>query len=108
MGDRWWGCLYDESRRRKMLAVPDFDKVNEVLKKDDWNEYRILCEGRRVQLWINGYQTIDYTEPDKSIRQQGVIGLQIHGGPPSEASYRNIRIKELKRPFQPKPIQQAQ
>ncbi len=96
MGNGWWGCLYDESRRRQILAGPkekaDRDKV---VKQNEWNDYRILCEGRRIRLWINGKPTVDYTEPDETIPQKGLIGLQIHGGPPSEAWYRNIRIKKL-------------
>lgn len=91
----WWGCLYDESRRRKMLAKADMDALNKVLKRDDWNEYVIRCEGRRIQLSVNGLQTVDYTEPDDAIPQHGIIGLQIHGGPPSEAWYKNITIEEL-------------
>ena len=43
----------------------------------------------------DGWQTVDYTEPDDSIEQTGLIGLQIHGGPPSEAWYKDIRLKEL-------------
>ena len=97
MGDKWWGCLYDESRRRKILAGPKPEDRDKVVKKDDWNDYRILCEGRRIRLWINDKPTIDYTEPDESIPQKGLIGLQIHGGPPSEAWYRNIRIKNLRK-----------
>ena len=65
------------------------------VKRDDWNEYVIRCEGRRIQLWINGQQTVDYTEPDESIPQSGLIGLQIHGGGPSEAWYKDVAIKEL-------------
>jgi hypothetical protein len=94
LGDGWWGCLYDESRRKRVLARPDADELAKVLKLDDWNAYIIRCEGRRVRLWINGYQTVDYTEPDEAIEQRGLIGLQIHGGPPSEAWYRDIRITE--------------
>jgi hypothetical protein len=94
-GDGWWGSLYDESRRKKVLAAADMDKVAQVLRRDDWNEYVIRCEGKRIQLWINGLQTVDYTEPDDSIEQTGVIGLQIHGGPPSEAWYKDITIKPL-------------
>jgi hypothetical protein len=96
MGGKYWGCLYDESRRRKILAKPDLKKLMEVLKKDDWNEYVIRCTGKRVQLWINGFQTVDYTEPDEKIEQRGIIGLQIHGGGPSEAWYRDISIKEVR------------
>ena len=96
LGDpEWWGCLYDESRRKKVLAKSDLAAVNRVLKRNDWNEYVIRCEGRRVQLSINGVQTVDYVEPDDSIEQSGVICLQIHGGPPSEAWYKDVSIKEL-------------
>ncbi len=95
MGDGWWGCLYDESRRKKVLAGPEAADRDKVVKKDDWNDYRVVCEGRRIRLWINGQPTVDYTEPDETIPQKGLIGLQIHGGPPSEAWYRNVRIKGL-------------
>ena len=66
-----------------------------MLKRDDWNKYRILCEGRHIQLWINDYKTVDYTEADEAIEQNGLIALQIHGGPPGEAHYRNIRIRRI-------------
>ncbi len=95
MGNGWWGCLYDESRRREVLAGPKAEDLGKVVKQNEWNDYRILCEGRRIRLWINDKPTVDYTEPDETIPQKGLIGLQIHGGPPSEASYRNVRIKKL-------------
>jgi hypothetical protein len=95
MGDGWWGALYDESRRRKVLASPEKEKLDKVLKRGDWNEYVIRCQGRRIQLSINGQPTVDYTEPDETIEQKGLIGLQIHGGPPSEAWYKDISIREL-------------
>jgi hypothetical protein len=89
------GCLYDESRRRKVLAGPPAEQRGQNIKQDDWNDYLIRCEGRRIQLFINGRQTVDYTEPDEAIEQAGLIGLQIHGGLPSEARYKEIRIREL-------------
>ncbi|HWB00660.1 MAG TPA: DUF1080 domain-containing protein, partial [Pirellulales bacterium] len=93
----WWGALYDESRRKKMLAAPDIDAVAKTIHHDDWNDYRIVAQGRRVQLWIDGQPTVDYTEPDESIEQQGYIALQIHGGPPSQAWYKDIAIRVLDR-----------
>jgi hypothetical protein len=95
MGDGWWGSLYDESRRRRVLAKADPKVVEKVLKRGDWNEYEIRCEGPRIRLAINGRQTVDYTEEDPKIPLHGIIALQIHGGPPSEAWYRNVRIREL-------------
>ena len=96
MGQGWWGSLYDESRRRTMLAKADPAVIKKVLKPDDWNKYVIRCEGPRIRLYLNGTLTVDYTEKDPKIPLEGIIGLQIHSGPPSEAWYREIRLQELK------------
>ncbi len=95
MGKGWWGSLYDESRRRTVLSKADPAVIEKILKPDQWNRYEIRCEGKRIRLFINGTQTIDYTEPDPKIPVEGVIAVQIHGGPPSEAWYRNIRLTQL-------------
>jgi hypothetical protein len=96
MGDpEWWGALYDESRRNKVLAKSDMTKLAGKLKKNDWNEYRIRCEGPRIQLWINGVQTVDYTEPDATIPLEGNIAVQIHGGAKAEAWFKDISVEEL-------------
>lgn len=99
MGMAWdrpvWGALYDESRRNKMLAEGAKDEVAKVLKPGDWNEIVVRCEGARIQIWLNGFKTVDFQEEDPQIALSGIIGLQIHGGAPAEASYRNIRLKRL-------------
>ncbi len=90
-----WGWLYDESRRKRFLAEADAEQLTKAVKADDWNDLVIRCEGPRVQIWVNGFQSVDYTEADDKIARRGVIGLQIHGGEPAEAAYRRVRIKEL-------------
>ena len=96
IGDpNWWGALYDESRRNKVLAPSDMKKLEPVLKRGDWNDYRIRAEGPRIQLWINGVQTIDYTEPDPKIPQDGHIAVQVHGGGKAEVWFKDITIEEL-------------
>ena len=95
LGDGFWGALYDESRRNKVLIGPKPQTVEKILKREDWNDYRIRAEGPRIQLWINGEPTVDYTEQDDKIARSGIIGLQIHGGPPSEAWYKDIVITPL-------------
>ncbi len=90
-----WGALYDESRRRKFLAE-DAEVANDATQTG-WNKIRVLCEGPRIQIFINGKRTVDYTETDKTIPLVGIIGLQIHSGPPAEAWYRNVRIIELEK-----------
>ena len=71
LGDGWWGSLYDESRRNKVLSAADAAVVKQCSSRDDWNDYTIRCQGQRIQLWINGQQTVDYTEPDDKIEQHG-------------------------------------
>jgi len=95
MGEGWWGALYDESRRDKVLVKPAPDAVKKALKPGDWNEYSIRARGNRIQSAINGVIMIDYTEPDATIPQYGFIGLQVHGNGVTEASYKDITIQEL-------------
>lgn len=99
MGIAWkrsvWGALYDESRRNKMLAEPTPEVSARAYRPNDWNAFRIRCEGPRIQIWLNGEQTVDYTEADEAIPRGGVIALQIHSGPAAEAHYRNVRIQEF-------------
>jgi len=95
IGEGWWGAIYDESRRNKVLIKPDPKAVEKAVKKDDWNDYLIRCEGKRIRTAINGVDMVDYTEPDDSLPQFGLIGLQVHGGGPAEASYKDVTIEEL-------------
>lgn len=95
MGQNYWGALYDESRRKKVLAQPNLDELKKVLKLNDWNDYEIRAEGKRIRLSINGVQTVDYTESEEGIAQTGCICVQIHSGPPSEAWYKDISIETL-------------
>jgi len=95
MAEQFWGNLYDESRRDKTLAGPSAETQRKIVRAGDWNDYVIRCQGRHIQLWLNGHQTIDYREPDETLLQTGIIGLQIHGGPASEAWYKDIVIQPL-------------
>ncbi|MER5263860.1 ThuA domain-containing protein [Actinosynnema sp. NPDC002837] len=61
----------------------------------EWNTYELLVEGERLQLFLNGVKINDFTntDPARSL-QQGHFGLQNHGDG-DDASFRNIRVKEL-------------
>jgi hypothetical protein len=95
LGDKYWASLYDESRRNKTLVAPDSMLVKKILKSDDWNNYEVWAENGRIRIKLNGTQTVDYQEPDKSIPQSGVIGLQIHGGGKALVLYKDMWIEEL-------------
>ena len=95
-GEGWWGKLYDESRRRVVIAEPiDPEKVKAEVKTGDWNEYRIRAEGPRIRTWINGVLAFDYTETEANIPQDGHIGIQVHGGGKTLVQARDLTIEEL-------------
>ena len=92
------GNLYDESRRRKFLARPQETlrkKAQAAVGADGWNTYRILAVGNRIQLWLNGVQTVDYTETDESIEKSGIIAIQIHGGMKGTVSFKDLVVRPL-------------
>ena len=95
LGEGYWGSIYDESRRNKVLAAADQEAMHKALKAGAWNEYVIRAEGRRICTWINGVPGVNYTEPDEKVPQVGRIGLQIHGGGPAEVWFKDIAIEEL-------------
>lgn len=95
LGDGYWASIYDESRRNKTLTPMDTVLLKKLVKRNEWNDYEVRAEGRRIRVFLNGKLTADYTEPDTSIPQSGIIGLQIHGGGKAEIQFKEMRIQEL-------------
>jgi putative membrane-bound dehydrogenase-like protein len=95
-GAGWYGKLYDESRRNKVIAESkDMAAATAAIKVGDWNEYRIRTEGAHIQSWINGVPALDYIEPDPNIPQDGHIGIQVHGGGKALVYVKDVIIEEL-------------
>ena len=95
IGKGYWGSLYDESRRNKLLAVADTGQIKRLLRPNDWNDYEIQTEGRRIRILLNGEQTVAYTEEDQTIPQSGLIAFQIHGGGKAEVHYKDIILEQI-------------
>lgn len=102
-GRSWTAGLYDEARRGWL--VPDRDdpveskKFSEqgqrLMKLDDWNRIRILCEGRHIRIWLNGELRVDFTDKDEAFTPEGFLALQVHSGDSCNVRWRNLRIREL-------------
>ena len=50
-----------------MLAEPDPELAKRLVKEGDWNELRVRCQGKHIQIFVNGEKTVDYTETDDNI-----------------------------------------
>ena len=69
----------------------------ELVKRDDWNEMRLLVKGDHIQAWLNGVQTADVH--DTRIPDPGRIGIQIHPGDqfgPMKIMIKELKLRELK------------
>ena len=95
IGAGYSGCLYDESRRKKMLLQPAKELIEKAEKPGEWNTYEIRAEEQRIQLFVNKVRTVDYTEREPGIDLKGLIALQIHGKCKAQISFRNITIEAL-------------
>jgi hypothetical protein len=95
IGQQYWGCLYDESRRKRVL-VQASEASLAGLDKAGWNEYLVTADGNRITLELNGRRTAEWVESEAGIEDTGFIALQLHGGPPFEMRFRDLEVRELR------------
>jgi hypothetical protein len=91
IGQEYWGSLYGENFGGMMKAAPK-DVVKKALKPADFNDYYIKCVGKHVTIKLNGETTVD---DDFKMPEDGLIGLQLHGGHVMEVTFKNIQFKDL-------------
>ena len=81
------------------MTPEDKLKPHKVFRDGEWNDYRIVANGARIQTWINGEAIEDLSDEGKfRTHPKGFIGLQVHGvgdRGPYQVAWRNIRIKPL-------------
>jgi len=66
---------------------------------EDWHEYHLKCVGPRITLRVNDQIAAEVEDNDPRRQSfQGVLGLQLHSGPPTVVQFKNIRLKILKPP----------
>jgi hypothetical protein len=116
VGQTYSGILYEERMTRGVMAergqkvvwgadgkktvVGKTEKtsaeIQAAIKQNGWNEYVIIAQGNHIQHFINGNQTVDVVDEDpKKQAAAGILGFQIHQGPPMKIQFKNIRIKTL-------------
>ena len=94
------GYIYGEATGQRWLTPADDLVPHKTMRDGEWNSFRVVAEGPRIQTWINGKQIEDLTDEETYKNHAGgFIGLQVHGirqgMGPFEAAWRNIRIRPL-------------
>lgn len=113
-GDTYTGILYGErfrgilAPRGKLTVIGDdhkptvlceignSEKLQDRIRKGDWNGYHIIARGNHFIHKINGVVMSVCTDEDtEKRRSDGVLALQLHAGPPMKVQFRNVRIKHF-------------
>lgn len=107
------GFIYDEGGRRGRLCAVgeraewvdgakrvtggliDADGFAALFRLDDWNEVRIVAEGRRIRHFMNGTPIVDFTDGEAESLRRGVLALQLHAGAPMWAEFKDIALRDL-------------
>lgn len=77
-------------------TLGDRDSLKNHIKPEDWNTIRIVAKGNRLQHYVNGVLMSDVTDNDKvNGKASGMLGVQVHVGPPMKVQYRNIMLKNF-------------
>ncbi|MCB1086893.1 MAG: DUF1080 domain-containing protein, partial [Verrucomicrobiae bacterium] len=96
------GFIYGEATGLGWLSPEPQDKnfSHSLMKNGEWNHFRIVAKGPRIQTWINGEAVADLTHEEiYKTHPKGFIGLQVHGigkePGPFDVAWKNLRIKPL-------------
>ncbi len=94
--------IYGEATGRGWLSPEPQDKEHshDFMKNGEWNKFRIVAKGARIQTFINGNAVADLSDEEiYKTHPKGHIGLQVHGikkgTGPFDVYWKNLRIKEL-------------
>ncbi len=94
------GYIYGEAAGGWMTPA-DKRKPHKHFKDGEWNKYRVLAEGARIQTWINDQHISDLVDKEKlKTHPKGFIGLQVHGvgnRGPFDVAWRNLKIRVIKK-----------
>ena len=72
------------------------DELKALIKDKDWNQFHVIARGNTIIHILNGHVTGVFVDDDTKNRTlKGLIGFQIHVGPPMKVEFRNIWLKKL-------------
>jgi hypothetical protein len=91
------GRLDADGKARVVGAVGDGDELAKLIKGEDWNAAYLIVRGNVMTHLINGRVMSIVVDDDAAHRKfAGLLGMQVHVGPPMKVQYRNIRLKRTK------------
>lgn len=79
-----------------IAQIGSADELKQFVKNGDWNEYHIIARGNVLIHVLNGHVMCEVIDDDTEHRKMsGLIGVQVHVGPPMKIEYRSVLLKQL-------------
>ncbi|NQV36062.1 MAG: DUF1080 domain-containing protein [Phycisphaeraceae bacterium] len=89
-------AIFTADNKSTVAQINDPAALLKHYKLDDWNQYRVVCDGPDITLYINGVLMCQITDHRVAeAARHGLIALQMHPGPPMKIQFKNIRLKVL-------------
>jgi hypothetical protein len=83
-----------EGKKSRVGSTGDADALLSQVKWEDWNRYRIVAKGNKLQHFINDQLMSEVQDSETSKgAAEGVLALQLHAGPPMKVQFKNISLK---------------
>ena len=80
---------------RVIGQLQDGDELKGYIKINAWNQFHVIARGNLLVHVLNGHVTSVMIDDDTEKRTlEGLIGLQMHVGPPMKVEFRNIFLKK--------------
>lgn len=77
-------------------TIADGTLLRGVMNVTGWNQYHIIARGPVLLHFINGQlMSVAIDEDSKNLVAEGVIGFQMHTGPPFKIQFRNVLYRKL-------------
>lgn len=85
-----------EGKKARVIGnIKNGDDAKGAIKVGDWNTLHIIAQGNTLIHILNGQVTSVVVDDDPKARaMSGLMGFQIHVGPPMRAEFRNIVLKK--------------
>jgi hypothetical protein len=88
--------VIDEEGSKSVDQYAKSTSIQEHIKSNQWNDYRVLAQGNHLQHYINGYKSIDVVDAEIGKNSDaGLFALQVHAGPNMQVFYKDIKIKRI-------------
>ncbi len=72
------------------------DSLKTLVKPNDWNSFHLVVRGNKMQHYINDVLMSEVIDEDTvNGKSKGLLGVQVHVGPPMKVQYRNLMLKTL-------------